>query len=104
MTRAIDWFVRNPVAANLLMLLLIGAGLVAMPRIPQKAFPDIDIDVVTVTVVYLGATPEEVEESVCVRIEEQPGRTSRSSSATSRTRSTRSPPFPRTPRSRSCPS
>ena len=71
MTRAIGWFVRNPVAANLLMLLLVGGGLVAMPQIPQKTFPDIDIDVVTVSVAYLGASPEEVEEAVCVRIEEQ---------------------------------
>jgi multidrug efflux pump subunit AcrB len=71
LSRIIAWFVRNPVAANLLMLGLIGAGLAALPATALKAFPDIDVDIVTVSVAYLGATPEEVEESVCVRIEEE---------------------------------
>ncbi|MDX1649794.1 MAG: efflux RND transporter permease subunit, partial [Myxococcota bacterium] len=64
------WFARNPVAANLLMLLLVIGGLTTLPAIPQKEFPDIDIDLITVGVEYRGAAPEEVEQGVCVRIEE----------------------------------
>jgi multidrug efflux pump subunit AcrB len=67
----IAWFARNHVAANLLMFMMIAGGLVALPGIQQKSFPDIDIDVVTVNVPYLGAAPEEVEEGVCIRIEEE---------------------------------
>jgi multidrug efflux pump subunit AcrB len=67
----IAWFARNHVAANLLMFLIIAGGLFALPQIQQKSFPDIDIDVIRVTVPYLGAAPEEVEEGVCVRIEEE---------------------------------
>ncbi|MHC4819247.1 MAG: efflux RND transporter permease subunit, partial [Planctomycetota bacterium] len=67
----IAWFARNHVAANLVMLLMIAGGLLALPNIRQRSFPDINVDVVTVSVAYLGAAPEEVEEGVCVRIEEE---------------------------------
>ncbi len=71
MKRAIAWFAENVVAANLLMMLLVVGGLVALPSIEQKNFPDIDVDVIHIGVTYLGAAPEEVEEGVCVRIEEE---------------------------------
>ena len=70
MKGAIAWFASNPVAANLLMALLVVGGFVALPSIQQRTFPDIDIDVVQIGVTYLGAAPEEVEEGVCIRIEE----------------------------------
>jgi multidrug efflux pump subunit AcrB len=67
----VAWFARNPVAANLLMwIVLIGGALTAV-SIPQKEMPDIQIDVVTVSVEYRGAAPEEVEQGVCVRVEEE---------------------------------
>lgn len=66
----IDWFADNHVAANLLMIFLMLAGLMAAVSIKQELFPEVDLDMVSVGVVYLGASPEEVEESVCVRIEE----------------------------------
>ncbi|MEM9623169.1 MAG: efflux RND transporter permease subunit, partial [Pseudomonadota bacterium] len=67
----IRWFGNNNVAANLLMGLIILAGLVTLPQMPRKSFPDIDIPQINVNVPYLGAAPEEVEEGVCVRIEEE---------------------------------
>jgi len=67
----IAWFARNHVAANLLMFLIVAGGLAALPSIQQKPFPDIDFDIVNISVPYLGAAPEEVEEGVCVRIEEE---------------------------------
>jgi multidrug efflux pump subunit AcrB len=59
------------VAANLLMALLVIGGIVALPVIQQKSFPDVEIDIIQIGVPYLGAAPEEVEEGVCVRIEEE---------------------------------
>ncbi|MEM7101319.1 MAG: efflux RND transporter permease subunit [Pseudomonadota bacterium] len=67
----IGWFGNNHVAANLLMGLIILAGIVSLPQMPMKSFPDVDIPQVNVTVPYLGAAPEEVEEGVCIRIEEE---------------------------------
>ncbi len=70
MYTAISWFVRNPVAANLLMfVLLIGGGL-ALLILNQEEFPNIDTRMVTINVPYLGAAPEESEQGVCIRIEE----------------------------------
>lgn len=71
MKRVIAWFARTHVAANLLMGLLILAGLASVLRMPQKTFPDIDTKVITIGVPYLGASPEQSEEAVCIRIEEQ---------------------------------
>ncbi|MBW2269423.1 MAG: efflux RND transporter permease subunit [Deltaproteobacteria bacterium] len=71
MNRIIAWFAANHVAANLLMFVMVIGGLLALPTILFKPFPDIDVDQVTVSVEYRGAAPEETEESVCVRIEEE---------------------------------
>jgi multidrug efflux pump subunit AcrB len=70
-SRVITWFVNNPVAANLLMCVLVVGGLITLPQIRQEEFPSIDLEIVRVSVVYLGAAPEEVEQGVCVRIEEE---------------------------------
>ena len=53
------------------MLLLIVGGLARFRAIHQKIFPDIDVEVISIGVAYLGAAPEEVEEGVCIRIEEE---------------------------------
>lgn len=66
----IAWFVRNPIAANLLMVLIIVGGLSGLPSLEKQFFPDIEINTVNVTMSYLGAGPTEVEEQICVRIEE----------------------------------
>jgi multidrug efflux pump subunit AcrB len=70
MKSIIAWFVKNPVAANLFMLILIVGGLLMLPNIYQEEFPNVNTNVIQVTVPYLGAAPIEVEEGVCVRIEE----------------------------------
>ena len=67
----IAWFANNHVAANLLMGLIILGGLVSLPQMPMKSFPDVDIPIISISVPYLGAAPEEVEEGVCIRIEEE---------------------------------
>ena len=70
MKRIIGWFVGNPVAANLLMMILIVGGLISVFQLRQEEMPPIDVGVVEVTVPYLGAAPEEVENGVSLRIEE----------------------------------
>ena len=70
MNKAIEWFARNPVAANLLMLLIMAAGLMSLTSTKQEVFPEVSQDRISISMLYLGATPEEVEEAVCIRIEE----------------------------------
>lgn len=70
MTGIIAWFVRNPIAANLIMVLIIVGGLTGIPALEKQFFPDFEMNTVSVTLPYLGAGPTEVEEQICVRIEE----------------------------------
>ncbi|MCZ6710604.1 MAG: efflux RND transporter permease subunit [Gammaproteobacteria bacterium] len=70
MNGPISWFAHNHVAANLLLGVIVVAGLVVLPLMPLKSFPDIAYNVITVSVLYLGAAPEEAEDGVCIRIEE----------------------------------
>ncbi len=60
----------NHVAANLLMLLFIIGGLVMSATLKQEVFPEVDLDMVRVQVAYPGAAPEEVEEGIILKIEE----------------------------------
>ena len=70
MERIITWFVDNPVAANLMMLIFIAAGTISLRTLHQEQFPNVELDVVQIQVAYLGAAPVEVESAVCIRIEE----------------------------------
>ena len=70
MNRFLAWFAENSVVANLLMVLIVAAGLLTIPRITKEIFPEVSIDMISVSVRYLGAAPEEVEEGVTVRVEE----------------------------------
>ncbi len=69
-TGVIAWFARNGVAANLLMGVMVVAGIFTVGSIRKEVFPEFSADTLTVSMVYLGASPEEVEEGVCIRIEE----------------------------------
>jgi multidrug efflux pump subunit AcrB len=66
----IAWFAHNHVAANLLMGMIMLAGLVTATTIKKEVFPEFAIDVVSITVPYRGGNPQEVEEGVTIRIEE----------------------------------
>ena len=67
----IGYMVRNGVAANLLMLFMLAAGLLSSGRLVQEGTAVLDFEAVEVLVAYPGATPEEVEESIVQRIEQQ---------------------------------
>jgi multidrug efflux pump subunit AcrB len=67
----IAWFARNDVAANLLMVTLLGLGAWALAaKIPLEVFPAFELRSVVVRVPFPGATPSEVEEGITVKIEE----------------------------------
>ncbi|WP_448549332.1 efflux RND transporter permease subunit [Thalassotalea fusca] len=67
----IAWFARNHVAANLLMITILLAGIFSIKsNIPLEVFPSFESDVVNVQVSLRGSTPEDVEQGVAIRIEE----------------------------------
>lgn len=67
----IRWFAKNHVAANLLMISILLMGVFSIKsNIPLEVFPSFESDVVNVQVTLRGATPEDVEQGVAIRIEE----------------------------------
>ncbi|MFH1378325.1 MAG: efflux RND transporter permease subunit [Planctomycetota bacterium] len=67
---AVAWMAGHSVAANLMMLLCIVGGIMALWRVKQEVFPDLALDIVTISVSYPGASPEEVESGIVTAIEE----------------------------------
>ncbi len=71
MKNAVAWFAENHVAANLLMLFLLAAGIFTGITMKIEVFPETELDIISVRISYSGASPAEVEEAVLRRIEEQ---------------------------------
>ena len=67
---AIRAFAKHPTAANLLMLGLIVMGVVALPKMQRETFPEFGAHKVRISIVYPGATADQVEEAICVRVED----------------------------------
>ncbi|MDF1798632.1 MAG: efflux RND transporter permease subunit [Planctomycetota bacterium] len=63
--------VANPVAVNLATLAIIAAGLLSYFGMPREVFPEFSLGLTTVTTAYPGATPEDVERLVTLKIEEE---------------------------------
>ena len=66
----VSYFAHNPVAANLLMTLMLVGGSLAGWQLTAEIFPAVNPGLVTVAVPYPGATPTEVEEGITRRLEE----------------------------------
>ncbi|MDX1491745.1 MAG: efflux RND transporter permease subunit [Pseudohongiellaceae bacterium] len=66
----IAWFSSNSVAANLLMMFIIFAGIASALTIKIQIFPEFETRMIRVNMAYPGAAPEEIEEAIVVRIEE----------------------------------
>ena len=65
------WSVEHRVTVNLVMIFLIVAGLYTVLNMRREMFPQFALDMINIRVVYPGATPNEVEEGICIKIEEQ---------------------------------
>ena len=64
------WSINNRVTVNLIMIFIIVAGLITVMNMRREMFPQFSLDMINVSVVYPGASPEEIEEGICVKIEE----------------------------------
>lgn len=70
---AVPYMARNGVAANLLMVFILAAGLASLPGLVQEMYPVPSSNHIEITVPYPGATPYEVEDSIVLKIEERIG-------------------------------
>ncbi|MCK4742283.1 MAG: efflux RND transporter permease subunit [Sulfuriflexus sp.] len=66
----IRYFASHQTAANILMFIILMAGMLVLPTLNKESFPEIDTNKVKVTVPYPGASPSEVEEGICNRLED----------------------------------
>lgn len=69
-TGLIAFFANNSVAANLMMFFIIVMGIVSYFTIQRQMFPNIEINYININAQYRGASPQEIEESVLIKIEE----------------------------------
>lgn len=69
MRTLIAWMAANPIASNLLMLLIFTGGVLGLWNIEQEVYPRLHLSRVAVSASYSGASPPEVEQAVCIPIE-----------------------------------
>ena len=70
MRTIVAWTVRNMPAMNTLVIAILLVGAMAFASMRREVFPEFDLEIVLVSVPYPGATPEEVEEGICQKVEE----------------------------------
>ncbi len=70
MKRIVAAYASNTVFANILLLLILMAGGIAAMSMIRENFPEFSTDLITISVAYPGADPEEVEEGISRKIEE----------------------------------
>ncbi|GJM34710.1 MAG: multidrug transporter AcrB [Saprospiraceae bacterium] len=70
MRNFINYFIKYPVAANLLMFGLLILGLVGMRSMKSTFFPEVESRIINIQAIYPGASPEEIEEGIVKKIEE----------------------------------
>jgi len=67
----IPWFIANPVAANLLLVLIIVLGAFQLTTLQKEAFPSMEPYTITVSVTYSSGSAKQAEEGVAIKIEDQ---------------------------------
>ena len=70
MRKIIEYSVNNPVFANMLILILLIITPLTLMTLERQMFPQFSLDSISVRVPYPGASPEEVEEGICLKIED----------------------------------
>jgi multidrug efflux pump subunit AcrB len=65
------WSIKNNVTINLIMIFIIVAGLFTVQKMLREMMPQFALDMIVISVDYPGSSPEEVEEGICIKIEEQ---------------------------------
>ena len=66
-----NWSIKNNVTVNLVMIFIIMAGIFTVIKMRREMFPQFSLDMINISVAYPGSSPEEVEEGICIKIEEE---------------------------------
>jgi len=71
MRALVTYFIKYPIAANLLMFAIIIMGMLSATQLKFTFFPEVELRVISVSAVYPGAAPSEIEEGIVAKIEEE---------------------------------
>ncbi|MCH1496563.1 MAG: efflux RND transporter permease subunit [Rubripirellula sp.] len=70
MKRLVNWAITNSPGMNVLVCALMLVGAIALYRMRREVFPTFELEIITISVPYPGATPRDCEEAICQKIEE----------------------------------
>ena len=70
MTKIISFLVRHPVWGNVILYSVLGFGIISFFQMNYSLFPELQSDFITIQVIFPGASPQEMEEGVVLKIEE----------------------------------
>lgn len=70
MRKIVQYFIDNEIAGNILMILLFIVGLFGLSQMKTTFFPEVESRIITIRAIYPGASPEEIEEGIVSKIEE----------------------------------
>ena len=70
MRRMVMLAINNSPAMNILMVAILVVGTISIMNLRREVFPEFELEIVLVTVPYPGASPSEVEEGICLKVEE----------------------------------
>ena len=65
----IEFFARHKTAANIVMVVMLVTGIMSADRLNRQFFPDVDVEIVAVSVIWSGATAEDVDSNIIQPLE-----------------------------------
>lgn len=70
MKSVVRWAIHHSPAMNTIMIAALLIGVASLLSLRREVFPEFDLEIILVTVPYPGASPEEVEDGICQKVEE----------------------------------
>ncbi len=70
MKSVIRWAIHNAPSMNTLMVAVLVVGVAGLSKMRSEVFPEFDLEVILISVPYPGASPSEIEEGICQKLEE----------------------------------
>lgn len=70
MRKVIAYFIKHHVAVNVVIAAFVIFGVLGVLSLKSSFFPLVDSKIVTINVIYPGASPQEIEEGVVLKIED----------------------------------
>ena len=71
MIKLIHWLIQQKLLINLIVILIIAAGYMTAKNTNREAYPEVNFDMVSITTIYPGGSPDEIEQLITRPIEKK---------------------------------